>query len=189
MTSEERRRRAGRILPGLLSHLAPIGAAHVIGSCRVNKMAWNDIEIDVLNTHMTIERLHELTRHILKAYHPLWYEAKEEVNGEGKTVWFHGFDAEIDGELWNFAIGFFDAETIERAERYCDRVASLAAAQPHAREAILRMKQDLIAEGLYGFEQYSSMDVYRAVLKLGITDTQALKARYSKPSSYRMEDF
>lgn len=189
MTSEERMRRAGRILPGLLSHLATIGEPHVVGSYRMNMMAWNDIDIDVLSTHMSAGRLYELTRVILETYHPLWYEAKEEVNGEGKTVWFHGFDAEIDGERWNFDIWFFDAETIEKAERYCDRVASLAAAQPHARDAILRMKQELLSEGLYGFEQYSSMDVYRAVLKLGITDTQTLKTRYSKPSSYRMEDF
>lgn len=189
MTSEERRQRAGRILPELLSLLAAIGEPHVIGSYRMNMMAWNDIDIDVPNTHMSAERLYELTRSILETYHPLWYEAKEEVNGEGKTVWFHGFKAEIDGELWNFDIWFFDAETIEKAERYCDRVSALTAAQPDARDAILRMKQELLAEGLYGFEQYSSMDVYRAVLKLGITDTRTLKARYSKPSSYRMEDF
>lgn len=40
---------------------------------------------------MSIGRLYELTSYILRTFHLLWYEAKEEVADEGNTVWFHGF--------------------------------------------------------------------------------------------------
>jgi len=36
--------------------------------------------------------------------------------------------------------------------------------------AILHLKKELLARNLYSFEKYTSMDVYHAVLELGITD-------------------
>lgn len=182
MTSEERYERAQRILHdmGLFGELAKIGVPHVIGSCRMNMMAWNDLDIDVENDDMTIDKLYALTAYIHKTFRPIWYEAKEEASDEGKTVWFHGFEAIVDGEKWNVDLWFFDRETIHKAEDYCDRIAWQAGKIPGARDAILRMKQELIACGQYGFYQYASMDVYRAVLEQGITDTDGLFTRYVK---------
>lgn len=180
MTPEERKAAADRVLrdKGLLERLAEIGAPHVIGSHRMDMMAWNDLDIDVENADMSKEKLYDLTAYILKTYSPPWYEAKEEVNDEGKTVWFHGFHAVIDGQLWNFDIWFFDPETIRKAEAYCDSMAEMSRSQPGSREAILTIKRELIERKLYGFEQYASMDVYRAVLHQGIRSTEELLARY-----------
>ena len=109
LTCEERLARARRILDGgLLARLGEIGTPHVIGSCRMGMMAWNDLDIDVENDGMSLGKLHDLTAWILRTFRPVWYEAKEEVNDEGKTVWFHGFEAIIDGEKWNFDVWFFD---------------------------------------------------------------------------------
>jgi len=182
MTPEERKAAAEHILrdTGLLERLARIGRPHVIGSFRMDMMAWNDLDIDVENTDMSLQKLYELTAHITGAYSPRWYEAKEEINGEGKRVWFHGFEAMIDGELWNFDIWFFDRETIEKAEAYCDRVAQMSQCCQGSREAILSIKQELIKRGLYGFDRYASMDVYRAVLEQGIRTTDELLTRYVK---------
>ena len=66
---------------------------------------------------------------ILETFHPSWYEAKEERTPEGKTVWFHGFEAMVDGQLWNVDLWFFDRETIAEAERYCSRIAGAASAR------------------------------------------------------------
>lgn len=182
MNSADRLARAKRILEdmGLLEHLGKIGTPHVIGSARMDLMAWNDLDIDVENETMNLDCLYELTAYILKTFRPVWYEAKEEIDDAGKTVWFHGFEADIDGERWNFDIWFFDRETIEKAERYCDAVTEKVRSVPGSREAILKMKEDLIAHGRYGFDQYASMDVYRAVLEQGITSEQELLERYAR---------
>lgn len=53
--------------------------------------------------------------------------------------------------------------------------------QPHiigSYKHIIRIKQELQECKLYGSYQYSSMDVYRAVLEQGITDTDDLLSRY-----------
>ena len=182
MTSHERKAAAERILygMGLYHRLAEIGKPHVIGSCRMNMMAWNDLDIDIENCAMAKEKLYELTVWILRTFSPVWYEAKEEMNGEGKTVWFHGFEAIIDGELWNFDLWFFDRETIEKAEKYCDSIAERCENLPESRNAILAIKQELIRRDLYSFEKYTSMDVYRAVLDQGIRTADELLERYVK---------
>ena len=182
MTSQERKAQAERILYefGLYDCLAEIGKPHVVGSCRMDMMAWNDLDIDIENSSMSKEKLYELTVWILKTFSPSWYEAKEEINDEGKIVWFHGFEAVIDGETWNFDLWFFDSETIQKAEGYCDRIAELSKQNPGSREAIMRIKQELIERDLYGFEKYASMDVYRAVLEQNIDSTEELLTNYVK---------
>jgi len=182
MNCEERYARAQKILheKGLLDRLKKIGMPHVVGSCRMNMMAWNDLDIDVENGGMSMDELYGLTAWILRTFRPTWYEAKEEVNDEGKKVWFHGFEALIDGEKWNFDIWFFDRETIDKAERYCDQIKAQAEQTSSAREAIVAIKQELIARGRYGFYGYASMDVYRAVLEQGIRTTDELLERYVK---------
>lgn len=59
-------------------------------------MVYNDLDIDIRNDSMTLEKLHALTLYILTTFRPTWYEAREEINDEGKTVWFHGFHALTD---------------------------------------------------------------------------------------------
>lgn len=154
----------------LLERLSEIGAPSVIGSTKMELMVSNDIDIDVDNSEMSLARLYELTHFILDEFHPTWYEAKEEVNADGKTVWFQGFEAILDGELWNFDIWFFDSDTIRQAERYCENIIQRIAAVPGAREAILSLKKQLLEKELYSFGKYTSMDVYSAVLDRNIFD-------------------
>ena len=86
---------------GLLKKLEELGVPHIIGSYRMDMMAWNDLDIDIENNGMSLDKLYELSSFILNTFHPIWYEAKEEINEEGKRVWFHGFETMITGELWN----------------------------------------------------------------------------------------
>ena len=162
----------------LLEHLEKYGRPHVIGSCRMDMMAWNDIDIDIENQGMSLEKLYQLTSYIIETFHPFWYEAKEEVTAEGKTVWFHGFEAVVDGALWNVDLWFFDRETIREAERYCDTIAQ--AAGPVQREEIAAIKRALIERGLYAFDKYGSMDVYRAVLEEKIKTVEEFLERYGR---------
>lgn len=163
---------------GLLEELRRYGTPHIIGSYRMNMMAWSDLDIDIENDDMSLDRLYRLSGYITERFHPTWYEAKEERNSENKTVWFHGFEAVIEGELWNVDLWFFDRETIGRALDYCDRTAMKAGKQPGSAEKIIQLKKDLIARGLYSFERYTSMDVYEAVLNQHISHVEDFLNNY-----------
>lgn len=148
---------------GLLEQLEKIGVPHIIGSYRMDMMAWNDLDIDIENDNMSMEKLYELSAYIIKTFHPLWYEAKEEISEEGKKVWFHGFETMITGELWNVDLWFFDKETIVNAEIYCDGIVNKT--DEAQKKVIVSIKEELIKRGLYSFEQYKSIDVYKAVIE------------------------
>lgn len=182
MTNEERKRNADIILydMGLLERLKEIGTPHIIGSYKMDMMAWNDLDIDIENQDMSTDRLYELTDFIIKTFRPKWYEAKEEVTGEGRTVWFQGAEAVVDGELWNMDLWFFDRETIDKAESYCDGITERAARMPGSVESIVKIKRGLLDRGLYGYGEgkYISMDVYRAVLEQGVTDVEDMMEKY-----------
>lgn len=165
MSDTDRKTCADRILYefGLLKRLEEIGDPHIIGSYKMNMMAWNDLDIDIENDTMSLEKLHELSAFIIRTFRPVWYEAKEEVNNNGKTVWFHGFETTVTGELWNVDLWFFDKETILDAEKYCDAVADKT--DHIQKETIINIKRELIERGLYSFDKYKSIDVYEAVIK------------------------
>ncbi len=155
---------------GLFDKLAEIGNPHVIGSYRMDMMAWNDLDIDIENDAMSLDKIHELSIFIIDTFHPVWYEAKEEVNADGKKVWFHGFETMITGELWNVDLWFFDKETIVEAENFCDNIANNTSQTQ--KDIIVNIKSELIERGLYSFEQYKSVDVYNAVLKHNVTNVE-----------------
>ena len=58
---------------------------------------------------------------------------------------------------------FLDKETISNAERYCDTITD--SANQKEKDIIVSIKSELISRGLYSFEQYKSIDVYKAVLE------------------------
>jgi hypothetical protein len=167
MNNEERKKQADIFLyeMGLLEKLKSYGKPHIIGSYRMDIMAWNDLDIDILNTEMSISKLYELSNYIIKKFKPIWYEAKQETTSEKKTVWFHGFETMITGELWNVDLWFFDEETILKAEQYCDRVSEQIKNNPAYAEIILAIKETLIDNQQYGYGKYTSDDVYRAVFE------------------------
>ena len=78
MNNTDRKANADLILYkyGLLKKLEEIGQAHIVGSYRMDMMAWNDLDIDIENQTMTLDKLYELTSFILDTFHPVWYEAK-----------------------------------------------------------------------------------------------------------------
>lgn len=151
----------------LLDELKKYGSPHIIGSYRMGMMAWNDLDIDIENSAMSIDKLYQLTEWIINTFKPIWYEAKEEITDDGKTVWFHGFETNITGELWNVDLWFFDKDTIEAAEKYCDEIAEKAS--DTQKKQIIEIKQELIARKLYSFDKFTSMDVYSAVIDNGVT--------------------
>ncbi len=161
---------------GLLDELKKYGEVHMIGSYRMDMMAWNDLDIDVDKAGMSQEKLYQLTSFIIDKFHPTWYEAKQEINAEGDTVWFHGFETMMTGELWNFDIWFLDKAKIEDTVQYCDAIAQKAS--PEQTSKIVKIKEALINKNMYSFEQYRSVDVYKAVIGMGISGIDEFLRRY-----------
>lgn len=181
MKSAERKKTADYFLYqcGLLDELKKYGVPHIIGSYPMDLMAWNDLDIDIENENMSLDQLYHLTGYIINTFHPTWYEAKEEVTADGKTVWFQGFETRMAGELWNFDLWFFDRETIRHAEDYCHGIMEKVNQFPELRKIIVNIKEALIARNLYSFEQYTSLDVYRAVLEENIRNVDDFLKKYS----------
>lgn len=177
-SNKEKKRVSDRILYefGLLEELKRIGVPHIIGSYRMDMMVANDLDIDVENDEMSLEKLYRLTAFILKTFHPTWYEAKREITDEGNTVWFHGFEFQIEDELFNVDVWFFDRETISRARAYCEKIAS--GSTNEQKEVIIKLKRELISRGLYRFDKYTSMHVYEAVLEKHISNIEELLNLY-----------
>lgn len=165
---------------GLLNELNKYGKAHIIGSYKMNLMAWNDIDIDIENNSMSLEKLHKLTTYIINNFNPNWYEAKEEINKQGNKVWFHGFEFYFGEELWNVDIWFLDKNTINKAEKYCDDIAEKVKSNEKLRTAIINIKQELINRNLYSFDKYTSLDVYDAVLNKDILSIDDFIEKYRK---------
>ncbi len=178
MDNFTRKMEADRILYefGLMEQLEKIGVPHIIGSYRMDMMAWNDLDIDIENDNMSMEKLYELSSNIIKTFHPVWYEAKEEISECGKKIWFHGFETTIIGELWNIDLWFFDKETIRNAEIYCDGIVEKT--DGIQKNIIVMIKEELIKRGVYSFEQYRSIDVYEAVTKENVRNTEEFLSLY-----------
>ena len=164
----------------LLEELSKYGTPHIIGSYRMNMMAWNDLDIDIENENMSLDKLYHLSKFIIDRFHPTWYEAKEEINSENKTVWFQGFETFIENQLWNIDLWFFDKNTIKLAEDYCDRIIRQVKEQPNSKEHIISLKRELISRKLYSFDQYTSIDVYNAVLNQHISDVESFLVNYRR---------
>jgi len=73
MDNFTRKMAADRILYefGLMEQLEKIGIPHIIGSYRMDMMAWNDLDIDIENDNMSKEKLYELSAYIFKTFQPL----------------------------------------------------------------------------------------------------------------------
>lgn len=177
-TNKEKKRVSDRILYefGLFNELKKIGEPHIVGSYRMDMMVKNDLDIDVENDKMSLEKLYELTSFVVSTFNPIWYEAKQEVNDNGNIVWFHGFEFQIEDELFNVDIWFFNRETIEKAENYCEEISHRATDKQ--KEIIINLKRELINRGLYRYNLYTSMHVYEAVLEKRVVGIEELLNLY-----------
>lgn len=149
---------------GLLNELKNYGTPYIVGSYAMDLMAWNDLDIYVSNESMSTEKLYKLTSFILNQFQPVWYEAKQDIV-DGKKVWFHGFETNITGELWNIDIWFFDEKTISKANDFIKGIKRRITFNPDLKDIVIDIKNNLIEHKLYEFDKYTSIDVYKAVFE------------------------
>lgn len=156
---------------GLLEYLnAHCGKTHVVGSYAMDLMAANDLDIDVENKNMSQEKLYALSAFVNKTFHPSWYEAKQVFDKYGDVTWFCGFEFSLDGALWNVDLWFLDEYTISIAESKCEFVRSRTEKDPSIAARIVQLKKELMRRNLYGGDNYTSDNVYDAVIHNEVTD-------------------
>lgn len=148
----------------LLNILKKYGEVYIVGSYKMNLMAWNDIDIYVDNQTMDLEKLYNLSMEIFKTFNPIWFEGKQEECKVKGANYFLGFETTCTRELWNIDIWFFSKETINNTIKYNDNIIDIIKDNPNMRMIITDLKKQLINSGVYG-TQYSSIDVYDAVIK------------------------
>ncbi len=165
---------------GLLAALEPFGEAVVTGSYSMHMMAWNDLDLYIVENENLFDRWFSLAHTVCDVLQAV----KAEVQRVPGRL-FLGLETEITGTRWNIDIWAKDAAAVEAARAYCARVRQRAEADPAVRTAILSIKKDLIARRLYGFDKfqtchYHSDEIYTAVLEENIRTAAALLERYPK---------
>ena len=175
-----RREQAEKLLreTGLLEKLSAYGRVFVTGSCRMDMMCWNDLDLYIEDSENLRKNWFSLTGDVLEVLRPYRFDGF----CKGDKLFF-GCETDVTGEKWNVDIWVRSAEQIKAAEEYCDDIVRRTAQQPGLREAIIAIKGALIEKKMYGLEKmaahhYHSDEIYRAVLDEGVRTVEELLEKH-----------
>lgn len=160
----------------LLDVLHRHGTPAITGSYFMNTMAWNDLDLYLLPAPDFDP--YAMAADLNAALHPFRFEGF--VNESGI---FYGCETNITGERWNIDLWIRSQAKIDESIAYCNELLRKMNSIPGARKAILRIKTDLTAKGMYGFDKhpsrhYHSREIYDAVLNGKIQSTEEFLQRY-----------
>ena len=87
-----------------------------------------------------------------------------------KGYWI-GAEVHFEDELWSIDIWLQKPDWVDAVQQDKVLIKQLAGLDQQSRDAILTIKYELISQNAYG-SKFSSLDVYKAVLDLGIKTTE-----------------
>ena len=165
---------------GLKDTLSAYGKVFVTGSCRMDMMCWNDLDLYMEDCEMLRENWFALVHDVCKILKPYRFDG---FCNAGK--FFFGCETDIIGERWNVDIWVKDRQSIENAMCYCAGIVSAAEKEPEIKTAILAIKKRLIELKMYGLDKdrerhYHSDEIYRAVLEEGVRTSDEFLRKYPK---------
>ncbi len=157
----------------LLKLISKYGDAYIVGSYRMGIMTWNDLDFYMDKSGLNAENYYQLASDILKEMLPIHFNG--ELNIE-KGLAFLGFETKISGERWNIDIWWKDTAQINNSIEFAHDIVHLMQERPELKDAVMSIKQELIARRLYGFDKgkkhYHSKEIYDAVFQKGILTTE-----------------
>jgi len=160
---------------GLLDVLRRFGDPVIVGSYAMDAMAWNDLDVYIVLD----SSYHEMAAAAMLAVKPCRYDG---FCDRQTSAQFAGMETVITGERWNIDIWVRTLDEIKAAAAKNRAMKAQFDAQPEAREAMLRIKRELIARGMYGFDKskrhYHSPEIYEAVLEKGVRTVEEMLERY-----------
>ena len=166
---------------GLLALLEQHGHnPSISGSYAYNLMVYPDLDMDLELDTITPEIVAGVAGNLAASGFIRKINYRDTVHfpairpGIPTGYWF-GLEIPYEGDSWGVDCWLTEVSTSDVTNDYAERLAVLD--QP-ARDAILRIKYDLIRTNQYGMGHYLSVDVYNAVLA-GIRDTESFLANQS----------
>ena len=156
---------------GLLECLQKHANVHITGSYFMDTMSWNDLDI-YLEADPAVFDPYPMIAEVNALLRPFRFDGF----ADGGRI-FYGLETMATGERWNVDIWIKDAAGIRRSMEYCNGILRRIDEDPSRRDAILAIKSDLIAMGMYGFDKnkdhhYHSNEIYDAVLSENILTTE-----------------
>lgn len=156
---------------GLLECLQKHANVHITGSYFMDTMSWNDLDI-YLEADPAAFDPYPMIAEVNALLRPFRFDGF----ADGGRI-FYGLETMATGERWNVDIWIKDAAGIRQSLEYCNGILRRIDADPARRDAILSIKSDLIAMGMYGFDKnkdhhYHSNEIYDAVLSENILTTE-----------------
>lgn len=151
---------------GLMDILQKYGQVFIIGSYAMKIMTWNDLDFYFEASGFDSVKYYDLAADLVKELSPVYFEGR--VDAENNRM-FLGMETEITGERWNIDIWWKTRAEIETARAYAGELACKMEEQPELREAVIKIKQELMKKKLYGMNKgkvhYHSKDIYDAVFR------------------------
>ena len=158
---------------GLLNLLQKYGDVYIVGSYRMGIMTWNDIDLYMDKSSLNAHNYYSLTADIVKEMMPSLFNGEKNIK---KELAFLGFETRKSGERWNIDIRWKDKAEIDAAIAYANDIILLMQKRPELKDAVMKIKQELIMRGFYGFDKgkkhYHSKEIYDAVFHKGILTTE-----------------
>ena len=166
---------------GLMKILRRYGDVFTVGSYNMGIMTWNDLDFYFDNSRFDRVDYSNLVTDIIKEMLPVRFEGL--LNKENNQL-FLGFETMITGERWNVDIWWKTKEEIQNSFSYSRDLVAQMECQPELKSAVLRIKQGLIKNKLYGMDKgrihYHSKDIYDAVFKENIYSTEQFLFHHPK---------
>lgn len=158
---------------GLSNLLEKYGDVYLVGSYIMGIMTWNDIDFYIDKSSLNRHNYCKLTSDILEKITPSRFNGELDIEN---NLAFFGFETGISGERWNVDIWWKDKAEIDDSIAYANDMVHLMKERPELKNAVMRIKRDLIMRGFYGIDKgkkhYHSKEIYDAVFNEGILTTE-----------------
>lgn len=153
----------------LMKLLSKYGKVHLVGSYRMQTMAWNDLDFYIESSKFNSERHCNMAAELITRLAPVRFDG---INHAERKMLFLGLEVIEAGERWNIDIWWKEKEEIDAAITYENELIERMQEYPKLKDAVVSMKQKLISRGLYGMDKgkkhFHSNDIYEAVFEKGI---------------------
>ncbi len=156
----------------LIDILQKYGTPSIVGSYRMQAMAWNDLDFYIDLADFSSDKYYDLTTELITQLKPIRFDGIHNVD---QNSFFLGFELIFAGERWNIDIWWKTKTEIADSTSYADKLLSQMEQCPYLKEAILEIKHELINRKLYGLDKgkkhYHSNEIYDAVFNKGVLST------------------
>ena len=153
----------------LMKLLAKYGKVHLVGSYRMQTMAWNDLDFYIETSDFDSELYCAAAAELITRLAPVRFDG---INHAEKKQLFLGLEVMEVGQRWNIDIWWKEKAEIDAVIAYEDELIERMQEHPELKNAVVSIKKELIVRRLYGMDKgkkhFHSNDIYDAVLEKGI---------------------